>query len=450
MSGNRLERKIGLGGAVFTLVGYIVGASIFILPGQLAGEAGPAVVFAYLLASLPAVINCLIAAQVGTILPVSAADYVFSSVVLHPFLGFLKVWTGTIALLVAMPLLAFGFADYFAFFAPDIDRTLVAVALIVALMIVNLLGLRTNVRTQMAMVGIFASALLTFGVGGLFFVDWSLLTPVAPNGWDAVLNAAIPAAFSYSGFAAIVIIAEEIREPQRTVPRTLALTFLIVATIYTLITIVMPGLVPWRELGAMVAPMGSASKLFLPDWFASLITLSALLAAATSINALILTTSRSFFALARNRIYPDALNRLNRLTREPDRAILAVSALGLLGVALQGEIVQYASVSTIGSMFYGIVWSVALIRLPVKLPEQYARAAFRLAPCSLWCIALANIGISLLFLYIGVRNNPGPSVAYALLVGIGAAYFFARQRRLAREGVSLHDVLRNEARQAWS
>jgi hypothetical protein len=129
---------------------------------------------------------------------------------------------------------------------------------------------------------------------------------------------------------------------------------------------------------------------------------------------------------------------------------MTVSALGLLGVALQGEIVQYASVSTIGSMFYGIVWSVALIRLPAKLPDQYARAAFRLAPRSLWFIALANIAISLLFLYIGVRNNPGPSVAYALLVGMGAAYFFARQRRLAREGVSLHDVLRNEAKEAWS
>ncbi|MEE8077628.1 MAG: hypothetical protein V3T18_01430, partial [Pseudomonadales bacterium] len=70
MSEIRLQRKIGLSGAVFLLVGNVVGASIFILPGQLAGIAGPAVFIAYLIAGIPAIMNCLIAAQVGSILPV--------------------------------------------------------------------------------------------------------------------------------------------------------------------------------------------------------------------------------------------------------------------------------------------------------------------------------------------------------------------------------------------
>lgn len=447
MSDVRLQRKIGLGGAVFTLIGYIVGASIFILPGQLAGLAGPAVVVAYLLASIPALVSCLIAAQVGAMLPVSAADYVFSSVVLHPFLGFLKVWTSTIALLVGVPLLAYGFADYFAFFLPGANRVLVAVTVVVVLMVINLLGLRTSVRTQMFMVAIFVTALLTFGIGGLFYVDWSLLTPVAPNGFDSVLSAAVPAFYSYSGFAVIVVIGEEIRNPGRTVPLTLAITFVIVATIYTLVTIVLPGLVPWEQLGTMVAPMSSASRLFLPEWFATFITLSALMAAATSINALILTTSRSFFALARNRIYPAMLTHLSRSTREPNRAIVLVVAITLIGIALQGEIIQYASVSTIGAMFYGIVWSIALIRMPVMLPEHYRSAAFRLSLPVIWVVAGIQICVSALFLYIGVRNNPEPSFVYLILVLIGATYYFARQHHLARQGISLHDLLRHESRQ---
>ena len=447
MTGNRLERKIGVGGAVFTLIGYIVGASIFILPGQLAGVAGPAVVLAYLLAAVPALVSCLIAAQVGAILPVSAADYVFSSVVLHPFLGFLKVWTSTIALLVGVPLLAFGFADYFAFFVPELDRLVIALTIVVLLMIINLLGLRASVRSQMAMVGIFVGVLLIFGIGGLFYVDWSLLTPVVPNGFDSVLNAAVPAFYSYSGFAVIVVIGEEIRNPGRTVPLTLAISFVVVATIYTLITIVLPGLIPWQQLGTMVAPMSSASTLFLPDWFATVITLSALMAAATSINALILTTSRSFFALARNRIYPAFLNHLSHRTHEPNRAILLVVAITLVGIALQGEIIQYASVSTIGAMFYGIVWSIALIRMPVMLPDHYREAAFKLSKPTIWVVAGVQITVSILFLYIGVSNNPGPSLVYLLLVVIGGLYYFGRQHDLARRGVSLHDLLRHESRQ---
>ena len=217
MSDMRLRRKIGLSGAVFLLVGNIVGASIFILPGQLAGIAGPAVFFAYLIASVPAIVNCMIAAQVGSILPVSAGDYVFTSVVLHPLLGFLKVWAGMLGLMVGVPILAFGFADYMAFFLPDLPRLLIAVAIVIVILGINLLGLHTSIRTQMVMVSIFVVSLLTFGIGGLFHMDWSLLTPIAPNGIDSVFSAAVPAFYSYSGFLTIVVIGEEIRNPRRNV-----------------------------------------------------------------------------------------------------------------------------------------------------------------------------------------------------------------------------------------
>ena len=281
MTDARLQRKIGLGGVVFLLVGNIVGASIFILPGELAGVAGPAVVFAYFIAGGLAIINCLIAAQVGSIMPVSAGDYVFTSVVLHPLVGFLKVWAGMIGLMVGAPILAFGFAEYMRFFVPDVDRLTIAIGITFVLLVLNLLGLRTSVRSQMIMVSIFVASLLVFGVGGLFYVNWELLTPMVPNGFDSVLSAAVPAFYSYSGFLTIVVVGEEIRNPGTTVPRALLITFIIVAVIYTLVTIVLPGLVPWQELGSIVAPMSSASTIFLPDWFAAVITISALLAAAT-------------------------------------------------------------------------------------------------------------------------------------------------------------------------
>lgn len=444
----RLERKVGLGGAIFLLVGHIVGASIFILPGELAGVAGPAVAIAYLIASVPAIINCLIAAQVGSILPVSAADYVFTSVTLHPFLGFLKVWSSTLSLIVGVPILAFGFADYMAYFLPTADRLVIALAVVVALAAINLFGLRTSVRTQTGMVCLFVTALLVFGVGGLFYVDWSLLTPVMPNGPLSVWQAAVPAYYSYTGFLAIVMVAEEIKEPSRTIPLALLTTFFIVALIYTLTTVVLPGLIPWRQLGAIVAPMATAARIFLPDWFAVLITISALLAAATSINTLILTTSRSFFALARSRVYPEALGRISPRTAEPWVATLAVVLLSLIGIAAQGEIVQYASLTVIGVMLYGIVWSVALTRLPSRLPQHYAAARFRLSVPTIWAVACIKIAVSLVFLYLGIVGNPVPALAYFTLVLVGAVYYVLRRRHLARVGVDLEALLRRETQQS--
>ena len=196
----RLTRKIGLAGAVFLMVGNIIGASIFILPGTLAGIAGPAVFVAYLIAIIPAIFTSLVAAQVGSILPVSASDYVFTSTVLSPLLGFLKVWAAMLGAMVGGPLLAYGFADYFSFFMPETDRVAIAVSAVIAITIVNLFGLRISVRSQIVMVSIFVTALMVLAIGGMFHIDIELMTPLAPLGWGAVLAAAVPAYYSYTGF----------------------------------------------------------------------------------------------------------------------------------------------------------------------------------------------------------------------------------------------------------
>jgi amino acid transporter len=218
MSNIRLQRKIGLVGAVFLLIGNVIGASIFILPGSLAGVAGPAVFFAYLIALIPAFFNTLIAAQVGGILPVSAADYVFTSTVLHPMLGFLKVWAAMIGALVGGPILAYGFADYFSYLAPEANRVIVASVSVLMMMAINLLGIRSSVKLQMAMVSFFISALLILAIGGLFYIDIELLTPIAPMGWGVVISVAVPAYFSYTGFAMLLSITEEIKNPAKNIP----------------------------------------------------------------------------------------------------------------------------------------------------------------------------------------------------------------------------------------
>ena len=433
---------------MFLLVGLIIGASIFILPAELAAAAGPAVVFAYFIAGGLAIVNCLIAAQVGTILPVSAGDYVFTSIVLHPVIGFLKVWAGMIGLAVGVPILAFGFADYLRFFLPEWDRLTIAIGITLVLLGLNLLGLRTSVRTQMIMVSIFVSSLLVFGVGGIFYIDPANYVPMAPNGFDSVLSAAVPAFYSYSGFLTVVVVGEEIRNPGRNIPLALLLSFVVVAVIYTLVTIVLPGLVPWQQLGAIVAPMSYASSLFLPEWFAVAITISALLAAATSINVAVLAMSRSFFALARSRIYPRVLSRVSKRTREPNAAMIFVVLWVLVGIAAQGTAVQYASVTVIGVMIYGIIWAIALLRLPAAMPEHYAKATFKLNGNALRTVAAIKIVVSVTFLYVGVRDNLLPGLFYIGLLALGVVYYFFRQRHLARIGISLRDLLRHEATEA--
>jgi APA family basic amino acid/polyamine antiporter len=448
MSNIRLQRKIGLVGAVFLLIGNVIGASIFILPGSLAGVAGPAVFFAYLIALIPAFFNTLIAAQVGGILPVSAADYVFTSTVLHPMLGFLKVWAAMIGALVGGPILAYGFADYFSYLAPEANRVIVASVSVLMMMAINLLGIRSSVKLQMAMVSFFISALLILAIGGLFYIDIELLTPIAPMGWGVVISVAVPAYFSYTGFAMLLSITEEIKNPAKNIPLITFYSFIIVAFVYTSVTFVLPGLIPWQELGSIVAPLSAAAATFLPEWYSIAITISALLAAITSINMILITCSRSIFAVARNKIYPEFLSRVSTRTGEPNTAIIIVALIILMGIALQGNIRQYASVSVIGYMLYGIIWGVALVRLPKKLPQHYENAHFKLSKSTLWITAVVNIIVGILFIFIAVRDNTAPAVGYFCLLLLGPIYYFFRQRVLAARGISLHALLKNEIAEA--
>lgn len=448
MSDVRLERKVGLAGAVFLLVGNIIGASIFILPGQLAGIAGPAVFVSYLIAVIPAIFNSLVAAQVGGILPVSAADYVFTSTVLKPVLGFLKVWAAMLGAMVGGPLLSYGFAAYMGYFLPGVDRVVIAVGIVLLITAINLAGIRSSVKVQVAMVSVFVSALLVLSIGGLFYMDRDLMTPLAPLGWGAVLAAAVPAYYSYTGFTMLLSFTEEIKNPARNVPLTVLISFLVVALVYTSITFVVPGLIPWRELGTIAAPLGAAAATFLPEWFSVAITIAALLAAGTSINVLIISTSRSFFAVARNRIYPEIISHVGKRTREPDVATVFVTLVILGGIAFQGNIAQYASVSVIGWMLYGIIWGIALVRLPRKLPDHYNGARFRLPVPVLWVTAVVNVIMGVTFIAIAVRDNFEPAMGYFGLLLAGAIYYYFRQRKLAREGVSIEALLRHETEEA--
>ena len=147
-----LERTIGLAGTVSTLIGYVIGASIFILPGELAASSGPAIALSYLLAAVPAVFCCFVSAQIGSVFPVSGANYVAVSRVISPFAGFLMVWVLMAALIVGVPLVAYGFADYLAFFLPALNRTLVAAAAVVFFVCINIRGTRVSVWSQSAMV----------------------------------------------------------------------------------------------------------------------------------------------------------------------------------------------------------------------------------------------------------------------------------------------------------
>lgn len=427
-----MKRTIGLWGATVTLVGLVVGISIFILPGALAASTGPAVIISYALASFLTLFTCAVSAQIGSVFPVSGASYTSISRLVSPFFGFVSMWMMFGGACMAIALLSYGFADYLQLVMPATNRTVAAYGLVFGLVVLNLFGLRDNVTIQAVMVAIFIVALGVFTVAGISNLRLDLLTPFVPNGWQPVWAAAIPAFFSYAGFMVIIDIGGEIKNPGRTIPRAMALSFSIVLVIYLAVSLAVVGTIPWQELGGIAAPVGEASRRLLPGWTAGAITLAAIAAAATSINGLLLGYSRDVLALARAGIFPEMLAKVSRKHGEPVAGVLFLTALSLLALTLATGVTDLATLIAVALLSLQVFLGIAVLRLPSLMPQEYAQAEFRLKPVVLKCFGIGLIAISAAFLFIAVTGNPLGTGAAALYFAVGCAWYLMRQRYLSR------------------
>jgi len=447
VSAGKMQRTIGLTGAVVTLVGFVIGVSIFILPGTLAASTGPAIVLSYLLASMMAVFSCAVSAQVGAVFPVSGASFVSVSRLISPFWGFAIVWLILAAGSIAVALLAYGFADYLVLIWPGLSRTTAAMLLVAALGGLNLLGARDTVLGQGLMVAAFMLALLVFSVAGIYNMDTKLLTPFVPNGLGPVLSAMIPAFFSYAGFMVIIELGGEIKKPARNIPLALAISFVMVLVAYSVVSLAIVGVVPWQELATIKAPISEAAGRILPAWMATTITLTAIAAAASSVNGMLLGYSRDVLALARVKVLPDALAKISEKHGEPVNAVLVITGLSFVAVLSGGRITDFATLTVVGLLVYQITVAVAVLMLPKKMKTQYEAARFSLKGWKLPFFAIGLIVFSALFLVIVLLDSPEFILLALSYLAIGAIYFYLRRRHLGKLGIRVQKLIREEVEQ---
>ena len=434
-----LQRHIGLSGAVFTLVGYVIGASIFVLPGQLSAQVGPGLFLSFMVAGALAVLACLASAHLGGQFPVSGAIYVAIGKAIGPRAAFLSIWLLLLALTVGIPLVAYGMVDYLVYFLPGLPRTATAIIIVLVFGVINLVPVRHAVLIQGVMTVALIVLIYGFGITAMPHVDPARLSPLLPNGAGAMLLAAVAAYFSFLGFMVIADIAEEIRDPDRTIPRALIISFAIVIVAYLLVAVAVPGLLDWRTLGTVPAPVASAAKTFLPASVANLIAVAAILAAATSVHGILLVHSRDVYALARDDVFPASLAKLSG-GGIPSRAVVLLTALGALGTALGKSIIDYAVLSALGVMVLQAMAGIAVLRLPAN------PARFGLRDRTRRIVGVSFVGTSALFGVLGAVQRPGLAAAFAGAAAAGFLYYGARGRTLARRGIALdHLITRRHA-----
>lgn len=419
-----LRRVLGLRAAVALGVGGTVGGGIFVLVGSAAAKAGPAALAAFPIAFAAALLIALPYAELACRLPLAGGGYAFARHVLGPRWGFAMGWIYWGAYIFVSGYVTVGFGGYLAA-STGLPAPLGAVGLVAACVGVNLLGVRVTGAAQTIVIVVAVAGLAGFAAWGLGDADPARFVPFAPHGATGVLLAALLAFLAFGGFDMIAAAGEEIRDPSRNLPRAILATLFLVLALYLLVAYVALGTLPWARLGASAAPLADAAAAFGGPAGRHLIVACALLTTAATANAVVVVTSRTVFAMARDRLLPAPLARVGARTSVPWPAVL-LSGLMIGLVAALGSV---AVSSAAGGFLFVLHFVPPLIALVVLRRRGGPRPRFA-TPAPWLVLPLAFAASGLLILASGIV---GMSVGGGWLLAGGVAYVVLARPRMIEQ-----------------
>ncbi|MGZ0746529.1 amino acid permease [Haloparvum sp. AD34] len=453
MSDDELAKDLGLLSAMTIGIGTMIGAGIFVLPGVAAREAGPIVVISFIVGGVIAMVNALSVSELGTAMPKAGGGYYYVNRALGPMFGSVAGMGDWMGLAFASAFYSIGFGQYLATLAPIPSLLFlneVQVGAIIAGSVfvgVNYIGAKETGGLQTIIVLTLLAILGAFAVAGWLSFDWATLTSeggIAPMGYGELLPATALVFVSFLGYAKIATVGEEMKNPGRNLPIAIIGSVGIVTVIYGILVTVMLGVVPWTDLD-LDAPVANAATVAFPSSVAlpglgevsgiaaaaaTVMTLGALLATASSANASILASARINFAMGRDAIVTDWLNEIHPQFATPYRSILVTGGMILLSIiVLGGDIAILAKAASVLHLIVYALMNLALIVFrEADVPEYDPDFTVPLYPIT----PILGAGLSL-----GLVTFMAP-IEIALSLGFVAAaigwYFLYARRETTHQG----------------
>lgn len=398
------SRQLGLFDASMIGIGAMIGAGIFVLTGIAAGEAGPGALLAFALNGVVTLLTALTYAELASAFPEAGGGYAFIKRAFPGPVGFASGWMLWFSYIVACALYALGFGSYFwefihsyfPFFSDfvfglmghDSAVILMTVVVCAGFILLNAKGTAATGKVEniitMAKIIILAVFIL-FGLRVIFGApaeSFRAFTPFLPKGFTGVILAMGLTFIAFEGYDLIATVAEEIKSPEKNIPKATMISLAVSISIYLLILFVCIGAIrpddgstAWEFLGKyQETAIVKAAASFMPAFGIVLIIFGGLLSTISALNATILASSRVAFSMGRDKMLPRSMARIHPLRRTPHVAIFATGVLVLvMAVAFPIQVVGSAA-SLMFLLTFALV-NFSLIALRRK--HRDVKAAFR-------------------------------------------------------------------------
>lgn len=440
-----LNRVIGPIALLMMGIGIIIGAGIFILTGiASAYYAGPAIIISFIISGIACLFTALCYAEFATMVPVAGSVYTYSYVTLGEIWAWIIGWDLILEYLVIVAAVAIGWSNYFVeIFSsigiilpsslvnpPGVEGGIInlpAVLIVFVIMSLLIIGVRESSRFNTVIVFIKLSVILLFVAIGIYHINPVNYNPFFPYGFIGVFKGAAIIFFAYIGFDALTTAAEEVKNPQRTLPIAIIGSLIISSILYIVVAVILNGMLPYTAYKETAAPVAFALQNIGIDWASTIVSIGALCGITSVILVALFGQTRVFFAIARDGLLPGVFARIHKKFKTP---VFGIAVVGIIGAVIAAfvpitDVVQLVNIGTLAAFIIVSFAVIILRRQQPDIPRQFKVPLVPLIPA-----------ISIIFCVLLVIELPTLTqlrFIVWLAIGLVIYYFYGRHRSYLNE-----------------
>jgi APA family basic amino acid/polyamine antiporter len=466
-SDKSLKRALGYPALVAFGIGGIIGTGIFVLTGLAAAQhAGPAIVLAFVFAGIGCTLAGLCYSEFAAMVPVAGSAYAYSYATLGEFIAWFVGWNLILEYMMAASTVAVGWSRYFVklldhygvHFPSELSSApltagadgvvhttgaflnLPAIAIVGAATWLCYKGIKESATVNTIIVLVKVSIVLAVIFFGIKFVDTSLWHPYIPEntgtfgefGLSGIGMASAIIFFAYIGFDGVSTVAQEAKNPQRGMPIGILGSLIICTVLYILMSSVMTGLVPYKQLND-AAPVAVALESHAQlRWLSTPVIWGALFGLTSVILTMIIPQARIWLTMANDGLLPPFFGAVHERYRTPHISTLITGACaatlgGLLPIGILGELVS------IGTLIAFIVVCIGVMVLRATRPDL--KRPFRVP--AVWLISPLGVLFCAAMAY-SLPNATWWRLLIWSVIGIAVYFFYGYKKSRLRGAEGAH------------
>jgi APA family basic amino acid/polyamine antiporter len=468
--GHQLKKVLGPWNLVALGIGAVIGAGIFATIGTAAAGdmhrpgAGPGLMLSFVITAIVCGFTALCYAEFASMVPVSGSAYTYSYGTLGELVAWIIGWDLIIEYAIGNVAVAISWANYMNtlldgmgvhlprwlavdyrtavhkmpevvqnaphVFGFPIVFNILALAIVAAITVVLVWGIRESANFNFWMVGIKLIVLGFFVIVSFKFVKPENWTPFAPNGMPGIFSGAAVVFFAYIGFDAVSTTAEEAKNPKRDMPIGIIGSLVVCTIIYALVAAVFTGMIPYPALTGALAteqaePLTLAMKYVqMPNWMVGVVALGSVIAHTAVLLVFQLGQPRIFFAMSRDGLLPKFFAKVHPKYGTPHVATI-ITGVGVGVFAMFTTLEEMVDLTNIGTLFAFFLVCIGIIILRIKDPhrERPFRVPFGLVLPILGALSCIGLAIYL---------PPASWSRFFLWLSVGLVFYFIYGYRHSR------------------